>query len=233
LPKPRRVRRGRLLRTPRAAQTRLHLVRDFLDWVYCLARSDEEIKWKFWQWLRAASTDRVRRKLTEDWWHLLAESAELEWAGIQADTLRRVEEILGGRPVEFPTSYVPTRWELGTWKGPDGERYFQYAPAFDPQAPPALYVTLAIQQVIRELSGLNVKVLGRCKECRHYFVRLVSRRSFYCSSTCRWRGFMAQRGYRPRRRRPSDRTVKPTRGQEAWRHEDNLSKPWRALPRPR
>ncbi len=191
------MQRGQLFRTPVTHQVRLSYTREFLDWAYTAGRSPEWLQGAFWDWFLGVSHEQARGQIRKHTQSIMRDTASWNWPRIQTAVREGLEDNLtlqDQRRVRL-TVQVPRR--LSTWEGPDGRRYLQYGPVLPLPLTQDAIIGVALDEALSELRGLAVEVLGTCRQCGRYFVRLRSARKQFCSARCTWQAYPA-RGKRPR-----------------------------------
>lgn len=191
------MQRGQLVMTPLDQRARVNYIREFLDWAYSTARTRGGIEGAFWEFFLVAAPDEMRKAFQRKRGPVRRATARWNWSAMPAVAANGFESVVEGREPELGLTLedIPRVWS--TWTGPDGRRYNHYGP----QAITALnerdILRAALDEALCDLRGLAVEALGKCEQCRHYFVRLRAARRRFCSARCTWQAFHARQRRRP------------------------------------
>lgn len=196
------MKRGQLFRTPLSARQRLAYTREILEWVYAQDRSPQRLQLEFWEWYCGVSHDQRPKTGRAALNGIVRDTAAWDWSVLQRGLRAQLEQAFArfGEPRKKPATAVLRT--LGSWTAGDQSRYFHYGPSLPVPLTYDHIAEIAADEVLGDLSGLSVDVLGQCLECKHYFIRVKGTRKIFCSPKCTWRAFTrrATAPARPRRR---------------------------------
>jgi hypothetical protein len=82
-----------------------------------------------------------------------------------------------------------------------GRVVLRWRPPFSVLKKPWDLVLFFLDDLLADLDGVSLDMVGKCPLCGHYFIRAAARRKNYCSDTCRNRALY--------QRRKSRRTAPP------------------------
>lgn len=184
-----------------SARDRLRYVHDFLDLIYAEGLSGKRLQEQHWTWYLGVTLKQVLTSKPRAWKRIISRTADWPWPDLQQRQRQTVEAILATATRSRKPLSVCVPRVLTTYKGADGRKYFNYAPQLDIPLHYDNFAACELDAFLEDLQKLYLRTVRRCKECGHFFIRLRAGKSLYCSDTCRWRGFMAKKGYRPRFRR--------------------------------
>lgn len=197
--------RSQLLRSTLADRERLRWLGEFFRWVYAEHRPPGELALRFWAlWSQLHGHDLSRRRRAA-WQHAISKTPAAGFEKIQDAARVWVNNLLG---VAHDGETMRVKGEeqyLVAWLDADGRRYFEFGR--DPFAP---VDTLDLvddigRDVMHQLRGLSVEVLGQCEGCGRAFLRLRARRRKYCSARCKYEAAPSTQRLRERRRRSAAR----------------------------
>jgi hypothetical protein len=201
------VQRGQLFKTPLSQRARVHYIREFLDWAYTTGRTSEWIEAAFWDCFLRAAPDEMREMFRAKRKSTRRATAEWNWLAMPAIARDGFESFVEDREPKLGLSPANVPRALNAWTGPDGKRYLHYGP----QALVALNETdilrAALDEALCDLRGLAAEALGRCEQCRRYFVRMRAARKRFCSARCTWQALQARRKKHVPRERVTSKTM--------------------------
>lgn len=202
------MQRGKLLRTPLSERHRLRYTRDFLELIYAKGRRAPWIQQGFWEYFTGVFHNQATSAAAKQWAQIMGATALWNWPMIQLQLREEFELMLAPHMKGDEIQVIGAARSISRWQGPDGVRYLHYGPTLPKGLKPEDVVTLALDQVLSDLSGLAEDALGRCEKCGHYFLRLRGTKKRFCSVSCQWKAFSESRG-KPRiggkRRRSASR----------------------------
>jgi hypothetical protein len=178
---------------------RFHLqaAQDCLAWMYGTYSRPDRCQIDFWAWAGGM----------ESWWfsdpnnpvakQLLSDSADWPWFALQRRARRLIESIFGGLAAGSRPVILLRPRALGVAWPVNERRALRWITPRSRARKPWDQVLSFIDELLSNLDGANVEVLGKCGFCSHWFVRAAARRKGYCSDTCRNRSRYQRRKNRP------------------------------------
>ena len=186
------MQRGQLVRSPIAQRARVSYIREFLDWAYATMRSPEWIEVTFWDFFLVAAPDEMRKAFKRKRGPDRRATAKWNWPAMQGLARAAFECCAKGRDVNALLDLSSVSRVLSEWTGPDGKRYLHYGTPANVALNEEAILCAALDEVLCDLRGLAVEALGKCEQCRRYFVRLRAARRRFCSPRCTWQAFQAR-----------------------------------------
>jgi hypothetical protein len=124
---------------------------------------------------------------------LLKDSVNWPWLRLQHRARRFLEKLFAGiESVKPPLVRVMPRGLLPA-RAYGGSIVLRWRPPLSRLEKPWDWVLFFLDDLLADLDGVSVDVVGRCRMCNHWFIRAAAGRKNYCSDTCRNRALYQRR----------------------------------------
>ncbi len=192
--------RSQLLKGIRPDRERLRWLREFFDWLYAEQSSAGELALRFWAlWSRLHGRELSPRKRAV-WQRLISDAPTSAFQQMQ----RHLREWVAGLPPLFEQKEtIRLKGEdrfFGAMPDTDGRWYFGFAQDLLPPRDIGDLMARASADLMQQLQGLSVEVIGQCRRCGRVFLRLRARRRLYCSARCKYEAAPSTQRLRAKRR---------------------------------
>jgi len=192
--------RSQLLKGIRPDRERLRWLREFFDWLYAEQRSAGELALRFWSLWSSLHGRELSPRKRAVWQRLISNAPTSAFLAMQC----HLREWVAGLPRLFAQGEtirlkVGDRF-FGAMPDIDGRWYFGFAEDLVPPRDIGDLMDRADTDLMQQLGGLSVEVLGQCGRCGRVFLRLRARRRLYCSARCKYEAAPSTRRLRAKQR---------------------------------
>jgi hypothetical protein len=184
---------GKLIRKSGVKRYILSAAHECLAWAYKRYENPRRCQLEFWSWAMGLHTWQLLRPDTPAAKGLLEASGGWPWLQLQRRTRRFLEKLFAGIGSDKPPLVrVMPRGLLPAPVDGEGIVLRWRSPVTWPEKPWD-WVMFLLDDLLSDLDGVSLDVVGRCALCNHYFIRAAARRKNYCSDTCRNRAVYQRR----------------------------------------